>query len=272
MFSCSISSEATPSGAAGGSISTASSTDCRHEGSPRQSISHQDVSFVQQLRRGKNSSTEVADFTDSVMSVNGKRIEDACRLRGIRFILKRRRDESCTQLSEDEVSDDPQQKVSNGTRDFKDKIEAQTCKSISHVVECGQKPKKTKFKVGGLAHNQHSESLPTLIQHECKSSEDLQPEKSKELLPVVDQLAGDAAMTDKGSQILRSLTEDRFVKEVKELIILEEAMLAGVAPLRVMREAFVYWRAKRAEHDGSLLREVHHVSSQFHMQMSGVLI
>uniref|UniRef100_A0A7I4AGI7 PHD-type domain-containing protein n=1 Tax=Physcomitrium patens TaxID=3218 RepID=A0A7I4AGI7_PHYPA len=258
MFSCSISSEATPSGAAGGSISTASSTDCRHEGSPRQSISHQDVSFVQQLRRGKNSSTEVADFTDSVMSVNGKRIEDACRLRGIRFILKRRRDESCTQLSEDEVSDDPQQKVSNGTRDFKDKIEAQTCKSISHVVECGQKPKKTKFKVGGLAHNQHSESLPTLIQHECKSSEDLQPEKSKELLPVVDQLAGDAAMTDKGSQILRSLTEDRFVKEVKELIILEEAMLAGVAPLRVMREAFVYWRAKRAEHDGSLLREVHH--------------
>lgn len=75
------------------------------------------------------------------------------------------------------------------------------------------------------------------------------------------QVAGDVFANVVGNDP-KELIENRFANEVKELIILEEAMKSEVAPPHIMREAFVYWRAKRAKHNGSLLRELQHVRSQ----------
>lgn len=262
MVSSNTNSEAIPSVTARGSISAASSMDHRKEDSSWQNISPLHENFVESTCRGNNPAIEVNYLTDNVTSNNGKGIEDAGRPKGIRLILKRGWDEACTQVSEDGISIDRQEKSPNETVGAKDKFEAQAGKSTWPVVESGQRLENSKLSFGKLSHDQDSESFRTFVQHESENSEDQQPEKRKENMAVVDQMAGDAAVLDNDSKILRSLTEERFAKEVKELIALEAAMKSGVAPSHFMRGAFVYWRAKRAEHDASLLCDLRHVSLQ----------
>lgn len=262
VLSGSSTSGATASATANGSISTASSMDDREEGSSRQSVSHPDGSFIEPAGRAENVDTHVADLADNIMSVSGKCVEDAgtVRPKGIRFTLKRRWDESCDQASEHGLSSDRHKKCGDGTGVNGRKVEARGCKSTWHVVEPGQQLRKIKFKFGRLAKNLNSESSPTLVQQEMISTEVPHAEKMKDVTPAAAEMRGDVDVNERESELVKGFSEVVFAKEVKELMILEEAMKSGVAPGHIMREAFVYWRAKRAELKGSLINELHHVS------------
>ena len=251
-------SESTASATASGSISTASSLDDREEEPSRQSISHPDGSFEESAGRDMNVNTNIADLTDNVTGVNGKGVEDAGRERpkGIRFTLKRRWDESCAQALKD-----AQKKYGHGTGVCQGKVDAPGCKSTWHVVGPGQKVKKIKFKFGKLAQNMNSDSSSMLVQQERIGSDDLLAEKTYNTMLAVGEVCGDAGVYKKDAEFVKGLSEDSFAKEVKELMILEEAMKSGVAPGYIMREAFVYWRTKRAVVKGSLLCELQHVNT-----------
>jgi hypothetical protein len=145
-------------------------------------------------------------------------------------------------------------------------VDASGCKSTWPVVEPERKLQNVKFKFGRLAQNLDLESCPTLFQQAGIGCENPKAEKMKDVVPIVGEVCGDAGVI-KESELMKGLSEDRFVKEVKELMILEDAMKSGVAPGHIMREAFVYWRAKRAESKGSLIYELHHVSIRVNVQM-----
>lgn len=252
---------ATASATASGSISTASSMDYREDRSVMQDTLCMDGSSLEPAIPVTN----VGDLTDNVMSVSGMGIEDAAgrgRLNGLRFTLKRKRDEFSTQVSDEGVSSDLQKKFGNGRgKETGDKIETAGCKSTWHVVEPpGKKMKKIKFKFGKLSQSRDPESSPTFVQLENIGSEVPEAEKINEVMPAIGEPSGDTAVIDGDTVFVNGLTEERILKEVKELTIFGEAMKSGVAPLFIMRDAFVYWRAKRVGHKGSLICALNHVS------------
>ncbi|KAG0571658.1 hypothetical protein KC19_VG031600 [Ceratodon purpureus] len=260
MLSSSSTSGATPSATASGSISTASSMDDKVVWSPRQSISHLDESCGQPAELAKNVGTDVAGLMDNIMSMNGDGVEDAGRVlpKGIRFTLKRKWNESCDQVSEDGLLSDCQKRCGDGREVSGGHGEALGSISTWQVVEPDQKLKKIKFKFGRLAQSLDLESSLMLAHQEMVGSEVPQAGKVKDVVAAVGEVCGDSGIYEKDAEFLKGFSEDSFAKEIDELMILEDAMKSGVAPGHVMREAFVYWRAKRAEFEGSLLCELHH--------------
>ncbi|KAG0593982.1 hypothetical protein M758_UG037500 [Ceratodon purpureus] len=260
MLSSYSTSGATASATASGSISTASSMDGRKERSSRQIISHPDEISREPAGRAINRGTSAADLTNNVMIVNERDFEDAGRgqPKGIHFTLKRRWDESCAQASEIGLLLENQKGCCDGAGVSGGKVEAPGCKSMWHLVEPGQKLKKVKLKFGRLSQNVDLESSPSLVQQAKTCNENPQAEKMRDIMPTLGEVCGDAGANMSDSNVVKEYLEERFAKEVKELMILEEAMKSGVAAGHIMREAFVYWRTKRAVSKGSLLCELHH--------------
>lgn len=259
MSSCTTSG-ATASATASGSISTASSMDYREERSEMQDTLCMDGSSLEPAIQVTN----VGDPPDNVTSVSAMGMEDAAgrgRLNGLRFTLKRKRDEFSTQMSDEGVSSDVQKKLGNGKGKVTvDKIDT-AGKSTWHVVEPpGKKMKKIKFKFGKLSQSRDPEYSPTFVQLNNIGSEVPEAEKINEVMPAIAEPSGDTAVVDGDTVFVNGLTEERILKEVKELTIFGEAMKSGVAPLFIMRDAFVYWRAKRVGHKGSLICALNHVS------------
>jgi hypothetical protein len=281
----STTSGAAASATATGSISTASSMDNREVGSTWHIISHLDRSVAEHPAHGKDLSglgtdmggQPVGNRSGKVQQVVGREwtrgnsvseetvtgknapppegMEEGRQLSP--FILKRKWGESsaCKGLAGDGKEQFVESACPAG-----DKMGAQVGnhpRSGYQVAEPGHIPpeKRIKFKHGGGPALLHMpESSPMVAQH--RDGPEFRKSSSNA------GHADGAVSVDNVAGSPKGLTEDRFASEVRELLILEEAMKSDVAPPHIIREAFVYWRAKRAKHNGSLLCELQHVCYQ----------